>query len=375
MISIPTNDHTALNHPLLSFTPHQLETQDKEVPTFNGSITDDLFDLGDFGVDTGLSVFFSSGPPDSRMAFGVVATPRAPPHGILPRHVNPLVRQRRLINIRRGSHLRSGSNPRVSRSQTTSFDAPSQANILAAVAPQLNIDPFHGAYTLNTHPSASLSAVQNSTMFDRVPQSHIEPGVLAPQVTPPSTNFDGFPQSSTHAVVTPQLTIDGASDPINRPSVSRIAGSSSASFDGGKQLSLSSIENENIPIHMMSGLVPEMAPTLASSSPLKWMTSTPRTPKPLGHPWDVSAASRPAAYTTSVASERAGPSQVPASCCLCSKRAHPFVRVDDTIEWIRRDVMKMVLYFNWSPNAEAEAHESWEPRGAGPNYMPTGRNV
>jgi hypothetical protein len=37
------------------------------------------------------------------------------------------------------------------------------------------------------------------------------------------------------------------------------------------------------------------------------------------------------------------------------------VRVDDAIEWVRPDVMKMVLYFNWSPNAEAEAHESWDP--------------
>jgi hypothetical protein len=43
---------------------------------------------------------------------------------------------------------------------------------------------------------------------------------------------------------------------------------------------------------------------------------------------------------------------------------HPLVRVDDTIEWVRPDVMKMVLYFNWSAHAEAEAHDSWEPRGA-----------
>lgn len=50
-----------------------------------------------------------------------------------------------------------------------------------------------------------------------------------------------------------------------------------------------------------------------------------------------------------------------------SKRVHPrrarevpFVRIEDRIEWVSRDVMKMTLWFNWSPDAEAEAHEAWE---------------
>jgi hypothetical protein len=41
-------------------------------------------------------------------------------------------------------------------------------------------------------------------------------------------------------------------------------------------------------------------------------------------------------------------------------REVPLVRIEDRIEWVSRDVMKMTLWFNWSPDAEAEAHEPWE---------------
>lgn len=51
---------------------------------------------------------------------------------------------------------------------------------------------------------------------------------------------------------------------------------------------------------------------------------------------------------------RAEQRQVPISRCSCCKRANPLVHVDDAIEWVRPDVMKMVLYFNFSLNAEAE---------------------
>jgi len=42
-----------------------------------------------------------------------------------------------------------------------------------------------------------------------------------------------------------------------------------------------------------------------------------------------------------------------------SERARPLVRVEDRIKWVRDDVMEMTLLFNWSPHAEAEAHEPW----------------
>ena len=41
-------------------------------------------------------------------------------------------------------------------------------------------------------------------------------------------------------------------------------------------------------------------------------------------------------------------------------REVPLVRIEDRIEWVSRDVMKMTLWFNWSPDAESEAHEEWD---------------
>jgi len=40
-------------------------------------------------------------------------------------------------------------------------------------------------------------------------------------------------------------------------------------------------------------------------------------------------------------------------------RETPLVRVEDRIEWVGRDLLKMTLWFNWSPDAEAKAHEPW----------------
>ncbi|KAI0250962.1 hypothetical protein BJV78DRAFT_514141 [Lactifluus subvellereus] len=42
------------------------------------------------------------------------------------------------------------------------------------------------------------------------------------------------------------------------------------------------------------------------------------------------------------------------------RRPHPLVRIDDCIEWVSPNVMKMTLWFNWSPNADAKAHEPWD---------------
>jgi len=41
-------------------------------------------------------------------------------------------------------------------------------------------------------------------------------------------------------------------------------------------------------------------------------------------------------------------------------REVPFVRVKDRVEWVRRDLMKMTLWFNWSLDAEVEAYEPWD---------------
>ena len=336
-MNTPTNNYIAPEDTYqapLPFTPHQLETHDGEAPTYIDDLFSNNLAFGEFNVDTSV-------------------VPRVPPHGTFPRHVNPVVRRRRrLNNIRRRGHILQGSIPRVSPSQTAGFDAFPQADVLADVAPQLTIDPLDGAYALNIDPSTSLFAGPSSTVFDC--GVHVGPDILNPQVQPQSADFNGFPQSHIHAPVTTPPTTDmsdGTLDPITHPSASRPSGSSFAS----------GIRNISIP---MSGLPQALTP----SSSFTWMTSrTTPTPEPLMRTWDANAASMgPAtvAPAASGASMRTEQRQVPVPRCLCSKRAHPLVRVDDAIEWVRPDVMKMVLYFNFSMNAEAEAHESWEPRGA-----------
>jgi hypothetical protein len=332
MNSIPTNNYTAPDNTYqasLPFMPRQLETQDREARTFINDLFSNNLDFGEFDIDTSV-------------------VPRVPPHDTVPRHVNPVVRRRRLNNIRR--RVLQESIPRVSSSQTTGFDALPQTNVLAAVAPQLRptIDPLDGAYI---DPSTSLFAGPNSTPFDN--GVHVGSDILIPQVQTQSADFNGFLQSHPHAPVTSPPTIDvsdGTSYPITHPSASRPSGSSFAAGIG------------NI-LNPMSGLTPALAP----SSPLTWMNSMTPTRKPLMRTWETSAASMGPATVAAGASTafvRAEQRQVPISRCSCCKRANPLVRVDDAIEWVRPDVMKMVLYFNFSLNAEAEAHESWEPRGA-----------
>lgn len=343
MNSFPTNNFTSpdhTNHPSLPFTPRQLGSLDEEAPNFiNDLFSNDLPNFGSFNVDT-----------------RVVPTPRVPPHGTLP-HVKPLV-HRRLINIHRRRHDRPGAIPKRSP-RSASFYAHPQANILATAAPQSPIDPFDGAYTLNTYPSASLSAGPSATMFDRdVPRCHVGSDMLVPQATPQSNTL---PRSNTHAALAPQLTVDvldNSSHAITHPSASCPSGSSSAAFENGEieQLSFSGIQN--IPsIPMTSG------PPVPSSS-LTWMTPIIPTSdsNPVIRPWDadttpVGPATIPAPTSAAPGPARTEPPQVPASRCTCCKRVRPLVR--DNIEWVRPDLMKMVLYFNWSSNAEAEAHESW----------------
>ena len=38
----------------------------------------------------------------------------------------------------------------------------------------------------------------------------------------------------------------------------------------------------------------------------------------------------------------------------------PLVRVEDQVVWVRPHVLKVTLWLNWSPNAEAEAHGPWD---------------
>ena len=134
--------------------------------------------------------------------------------------------------------------------------------------------------------------------------------------------------------------------------------------------------NPNIPtgpIPMTSGVAPAMAPAPASLSP--FIGANPATaifgspsgaPMQIVRPWDAPAGSSMGRATTAPAfSPNPGPSQAPIFHCACVRQhGHPLVRVHDTVEWVRPDVMRMVVYFNFSPNAAIEAHSSWERRDA-----------
>jgi hypothetical protein len=185
------------------------------------------------------------------------------------------------------------------------------------------------------------------------------PNVPQPVTVPPfalQPTFDAF---------------DGTYALLSHPSASHRASSSSAAFGDEEQQQAYLFGIQDLPLPTPPG--PVLAPASSSSSvnrmdPVSsvapafgWSTGA---PTPVVRTWDATAASmgHPAAATpTPGASASAEPRQVPVP-RLSFPRRYPLVRVDDTIEWVRPDVMKMVIYFNFSLNAEDEAHEPWEPQ-------------
>jgi len=188
---------------------------------------------------------------------------------------------------------------------------------------------------------------------------------------PQTANFNALPQSTLN-------TFDGTYAPLSyaplshASSASNLASSSSGALDAREQTVPFGTQNISMP--MPSGpalaLAPGPGPGSSSSSSLNlmdpvssdptsgWPTGCTGTPNPAVRAWDAMDPSM-ARATTATAFVRAEPRQVPVPRCSCYRR-QPLVRVDDTIEWVRPDVMKMVLHFNFSWNAEAEAHSSWE---------------
>jgi len=223
----------------------------------------------------------------------------------------------------------------------------------------LDIADFGGVDTL-TFPPSQVPPQGGPLPWDVKPVPHTtnsyapqppQPGIFPPTAVQPT--FD------TYAL-------------LSHPSASRCAGSSSAAFDDEayeqQQASLFGIPD--LPLPTPSGPAPALASS--SSSSVNWMDPVSSVapawstgaPTPIVRTWDATAASmgRPAAATaTPGASVSAEPRQVPLP-RLSFPRRYPLVRVDDTIEWVRPDVMKMIVYFNYSLNAEDEAHEPWEPR-------------
>jgi hypothetical protein len=169
-----------------------------------------------------------------------------------------------------------------------------------------------------------------------------------------------YPDPFIHPAVAPQSPFDGTYSLQIHPSAwyptaSGPGSSAIYASGGGEQAALAGAP---VPSRM-TGTVP-MAPF---PSTLHVMVPTSRSPAGTRMPVDV----RPwyAAPTGASCARAAGPPPprpVPTPFCRCHLRAHPLVRVDDTIEWVRPDLMRMSVWFNWSVNADAEAHESWERR-------------
>jgi len=185
------------------------------------------------------------------------------------------------------------------------------------------------------------------------PQYHIPPE------TPPTATFHTLPQPTIPAI------LPGILQPLTF-----------GTFDPGDRAPLGNTVNPSIP--MASLTVPSWSVTQVNPEPERGPVSGLQLGVPAGMPTMVPGnanatstvtAGGPAAATTSTAvAAFAGASEAraPVSRCSCFHRINPLIRVDDTIEWVRPGVMKMVVWFNWTPNAEAETQESWEhqPREA-----------
>jgi hypothetical protein len=240
-------------------------------------------------------------------------------------------------------------------------------------APTLHDDPFSNDFLdvegFAANPSLFLSpqvsppaGLRNVQPFAH---SHVigEPqctGRLGPQQ--PTSSFGSFSGPVIHPAVAPQSPFDGTYS-LQNPSA--WAGPSTAWYGGGEQAAFAGGQNMAAAVPSMSGTVPMAmtAPAAAPSFPSMYVTApmsgTPEGARmPIVRPWDADAATAAGAGASFA---RTAPRSVP-TFCRCNLRAHPFVRVDDTIEWVRPDLMRMVVWFNWSLNAEAEAHEPWEPR-------------
>ena len=339
MNSIPTNYSTPLDDADLSlepFTTRQCGPKGKEIPFYFSDLSSDA-NL-DHGVYT-----------------RVVPLPQAL-QGTHSRNVKPVCHPPQC-------HIWPGTIPQVAPQTTSSH---SQFGTLpAVVAPQPTFGAFDGAHALSLHSSLSPSHPGGSSyasLDGGIPQVQVWQGAI-PQVCPEAktSSLSANPQLNFHPPVDHQLTFDtfdGAYTLLPQPSSSLLSTSSSEiECSGGEWAApLSSIQN--VPFPMTPGPAP-VQPYLTPAIPVSGSPISASIPiVPMGS----APAAAAAAITTTFA--RSEPRQVPTSRGLCPECMRPLVRVDNTIEWVRPDVMKMILYFNFSSNAEAEAHSSWEPRGA-----------
>ncbi|KAI9463796.1 hypothetical protein F5148DRAFT_1150234 [Russula earlei] len=349
MSSIPTNDASlpanANPHPSLSLTPRQYHPQHTAIPTLShGSLLSHV--LGNFSVDA-----------------PVVSPPE------IPSSSSTLVHR---VNSPARRHLKRRPRYHVMPGDRTIQQFPIQVSARNTLPPATPI--LDGSYALFSHPLSSADttvAPSSSAMFrSGMPRYTFRPDAIS-QVSSHTVDFNtpapAPPRPFGQPAIAPQLPFDQGASQNACALLTYSAPSVPASGSH-------SVLVQTVPAAMTSG--PAMAPTSAPA-PLTWTgavnapgssSSTDGTLVPVVRPWVVADATAPAADAAAAPSTaRAGPESARASRsrCSCCKRVHPLVRVDNTVEWVRPDVMKMVLWFNWSSDAEAEALVSWEPRARG----------
>lgn len=201
--------------------------------------------------------------------------------------------------------------------------------------PSSNVGPF-----AMTASNVSRSSVQNSVQnVDPLPQPSLtngqisswESGCVRPFLVPP------LPDHSSHHTSTTQNTQATSAC----PTCSTHPTSGPVQFRGGR------------PAPAVQDLTAPLPAAPSSSSSCPNPTAAPPVPEALLFRPGVADAGPTTANSYARRSKRVRPGPRRA-------REVPLVRIEDYIEWVSRDVMKMTLWFNWSPDAEAEAHEAWE---------------
>jgi hypothetical protein len=230
---------------------------------------------------------------------------------------------------------------------------------------------FDSTHAVFPHSPSSHLGVSSSATFDGgAPLAHVWQGAT-PQMRheADTSGFSSHPQPNVHPAIAHQLTFNtstGVFDHSPQPLTLYPATSSPAVERGGAEqvASLSSIQN--VPFPMMS----RPAPSWPSSTPVVPISGPPISASVhLRRPSDASAVAMGSAATVAPATittnfVHSEPRQVPAPHGWCPECVRPLVRVDNSVEWVRPDLMKMVVYFDFSSNAGAGAQSSWESRDA-----------
>ena len=337
-MDLPPNHSTHLDDVDLSLVPfanHQCGPKGQEVPFYLSDLSSDAnLDLDDNARVVPL-------PQASQDTHRHNIEPVHPPHQC---------------------HIWPGTIPQVTPQMTSSH--PQFGTLPTAAAPQSTFGAFDNAHALSLHRPLSPSHSGGSSYVSldgRIPRAHAWQGAISqvlPQTKTSSLTTNRQPNFHPPAV-DHQLTFDAFDGAYQLSSSLLSTSSSGIECSGGEWAApLSSVQDQNVPFLMMSGQA-SVRPSLTPVNPISGSPINTSIPiVPMG---SVPVAAAP---TTTFA--RAEPRQVATSRGLCPEchGVRPLVRVDNTIEWVRPDVMKMVVYFNFSSNAETEAHSSWEHRGA-----------